>query len=393
MASRISNEFSQDVYLGIVMTLWSWDLSQSCNERRPHACIHQRCIGGRIPQLQRYFAYYKAIVSAYMDATTASERRIETHEDLFQVVSILKSNPDATLSELCRLTCANTNTTSHQTDGTSQVDAVALGVKALLMIDPSALHHSSDRLEKGTYRIHWKEDVPLSKYVQDSFPLGNHNVLSYNNSELFADIKKELRAVNLKKRLGITISATSDIRNHLHFDRKNNYLEVYHYTTFLKEQLRVTRDAGDCSSPSSSLKRGVLPRQLVLEILDSLQGTLFPLSDPRSKKLLRSLISKCSFDPDILNFEFSSVRRVGEESIPYVYLAERLADLYNELQTPRPRGWLQQSMQRKSGARHVMMATLIGVIFAVLLGIASLAVSSYQAWIAYQAWKHPVQPS
>ncbi|KLP00975.1 uncharacterized protein FFB20_08330 [Fusarium fujikuroi] len=393
MVSRISSDFNQDVYLDIVMALWSWDLSQSCNERQPHVCIHQRCIGGRIPQLQRYFAYYNAIVSTYMDATPANERRIETHEDLFQVVSILKSNPDATLSELCRLTFANTNTTSHQTDGTSQVDAVALGVKALLMIDPSALHHSSDRLEKGTYRIHWKEDVPLSKYVQDSFPLGNHNVLSYNNSELFADIKKELRAVNLKKRLGITISATSDIRNHLHFDRKNNYLEVYHYTTFLKEQLRVTRDVGDCSSPSSSLKRGVLPRQLVLEILDSLQGTLFPLSDPRSKKLLRSLISKCSFDPDVLNFEVSSVRRVGEESVPYVYLAERLADLYNELQTPRPRGWLQQSMQRKSGARHVMMATLIGVIFAVLLGIASLAVSSYQAWIAYQAWKHPVQPS
>ncbi|RKL30462.1 hypothetical protein BFJ72_g11575 [Fusarium proliferatum] len=253
MASRISNEFNQDVYLDIVMTLWSWDVSQSCNERRPHACIHQRCIGGRIPQLQRYFAYYKAIVSTYMDATPAKERRIETHEDLFQVVSILKSNPDATLSELCRLTRGNTN--SQQRDRTSHVDAVALGVKALLMIDPSALHHSSDRLEKGTYRIHWKEDVPLSKYIQDSFPLGNHNILSYNNSELFANIKKDLRAVNLKKRLAITIRATSDIRNHLHFDRKNNYLEVYHYTSFLKEQLRVTRDIGDCSSPSSSLKR------------------------------------------------------------------------------------------------------------------------------------------
>ncbi|KAF5556713.1 hypothetical protein FPHYL_7885 [Fusarium phyllophilum] len=391
MASRISSDLSQDVYFDVATALWSWDLSQSCNERQPHTCIHQRCIGGRIPQLQRYFAYYQAIVSTYMDATSANTRRIETHEDMFHVVSILKSNPDATLSELCRLT--RPSTSSQAADETRHVDAVALGVKALLMIDPSALHHSSDRLEKGTYRIHWREDVPLSKYIQDSFPLGNHNVLSYNNSELFAEVKKELKAVNLKKRLGIAIRATSDIRNHLHFDRKNNYLEVYHYTSFLKEQLRVTRDVGDCSNPSSSLKKGVLPRQLVLEVLDSLQGTLFPLSDPRSKKLLRSLISKCSFDPDILNFEVSSVRRVGEESVAYVYLADRLGDLYNELQTPRPRGWLQQSMQRRSGARHVMMATLIGVIFAVLLGIASLAVSSYQAWIAYQAWKHPVQPA
>ncbi|KAF9777347.1 hypothetical protein IL306_004445 [Fusarium sp. DS 682] len=249
----MSSELGQDLYLDIVMALWSWDLFQPCNDRRPHACIHQRCVGGRIPQLQRYSTYYNAIVSTYMDGTSVKSRRIKTHEDLFQVISILKTNPDATLSELCRL--ASPSTSSEPDNGMSQADAVALGVKAFLMIDPSALHHSSDRLEKGTFRVHWREDVPFSKYIQDSFPLGNHDVLSYNNSELFADAKKELKAVNLKKRLGITIRATSDIRNHLHFDRRDNYLEVYHYTSFLKEQLRVTRDVGDCSSPSSSLKR------------------------------------------------------------------------------------------------------------------------------------------
>ncbi|KAM5354134.1 hypothetical protein ACJ41O_000784 [Fusarium nematophilum] len=255
----------------------------------------------------------------------------------------MKTHPDATLSELCRLTFPAAGPERPGTE--DEIDALALGVKALLMIDPSALHHSSDRLEKGTFRVHWQSDMPFSKYVQDLFPPGNHNILSYNNSELFADVKRELRAVNLKKRLGITMRATSDIRNHLQLDRRNNVLEVYHYASFLKEQLR---------------------------------------------KLLRSLVSKCAFDPDLLNFQVSSVRRVGEESVPYVYLADRLADLYNELQSPRPRGWFQQSMQRKSSARHVMIATLIGVVFAILLGMASLAVSSYQAWIAYQAWKYPV---
>lgn len=50
-------------------------------------------------------------------------------------------------------------------------------------------------------------------------------------------------------------------------------------------------------------------------------------------------------------------------------------------------------MERKSGARYMMMATLIGVVFAVLLGMVSLAVSSYQTWIAYQAWQHPIAPA
>jgi hypothetical protein len=104
------------------------------------------------------------------------------------------------------------------------------------------------------------------------------------------------------------------------------------------------------------------------------------------------LVHSCSLDPDILHFEFSSIRKVGEENIPYVFLANRLSELYNELQNPRPRGWLERHMERKSGARYMIMATLIGVLFAVLLGIVSLAVSSYQTWIAYQAWQHPVAP-
>jgi hypothetical protein len=37
-------------------------------------------------------------------------------------------------------------------------------------------------------------------------------------------------------------------------------------------------------------------------------------------------------------------------------------------------------MERKSGLRHVMMATLAYVVFVVALGIASLAASLYQAW-------------
>jgi len=138
------------------------------------------------------------------------------------------------------------------------------------------------------------------------------------------------------------------------------------------------------------LDSGSLPRQLVLKVLDSLQTVLFPLSEPKSKRLLQSLVDKCSLDPDIVNFEYSSIRNIGEENIPYVYLADRLSDLYNEVRNPRPRGWLERQIERKSGARYMMMATLIGVMITVLLGIVSLAVSSVQTWIAYQAWKYPV---
>lgn len=130
----------------------------------------------------------------------------------------------------------------------------------------------------------------------------------------------------------------------------------------------------------------------MLEVLDSLQRILFPLADPKSRKLLESLVDKCAFDPDITTYEHASIRRDGEEIISYVFLADRLSDIYNEIQNPRPRGWLGKLLQRRSGARYMMMATLIGVIFAVFLGMLSLVVSSYQTWITYQAWRHPVPP-
>jgi hypothetical protein len=40
-----------------------------------------------------------------------------------------------------------------------------------------------------------------------------------------------------------------------------------------------------------------------------------------------------------------------------------------------------------------MMATLIGVMIAIMFGMVGIALSSYQAWLAYQQWQHPRQPA
>lgn len=68
-----------------------------------------------------------------------------------------------------------------------------------------------------------------------------------------------------------------------------------------------------------------------------------------------------------------------------------MAAFYDEVQNPTPRGWLYTWLERKSGARYVMMATLIGVIIAVIIGILGLGVATFQAWVSYQQWKHPLR--
>jgi hypothetical protein len=141
------------------------------------------------------------------------------------------------------------------------------------------------------------------------------------------------------------------------------------------------------------LRRGVLPRELALETLETLQAILFPLTEPKSKALLLSLTSTTTqnFDTEVLRYDSSTIRNpLQVEAIPYHYFGSRLGDLYEELSNPTPRG-MERWFERKSGARYVMMATIAGVLLAIFLGMASLALGAYQAWIGYQQWQHPVQ--
>ena len=120
-----------------------------------------------------------------------------------------------------------------------------------------------------------------------------------------------------------------------------------------------------------------------------MQKILFPLGSD-SEPLLRSLISKESFDPDCVRYGPESYRRNGEEEIKYQHFGSRLMDLYEEIENPSPRGFLEKWLERKSGARYVMLATLAGVVIAIVLGMLGLAVGIFQAWVAYESWKHPV---
>jgi hypothetical protein len=140
------------------------------------------------------------------------------------------------------------------------------------------------------------------------------------------------------------------------------------------------------------LSRGTLPRDLSLEVLDTIQKILFPVSDAKSRSLLRNLVSKSSFDRDCLDFESASIRENFEIDLPYRFFGARLTELYDEFEDPRPRSDFEKWLQRRSSTRHVMLATLIGVFVAVLLGIVGLGVSIYQTYIGYQAWQHPINP-
>ena len=260
----------------------------------------------------------------------------------------------------------------------------------MAMVNCSASGHSLGLLEHGAYQVPWQDDVGLDGFMENILPLTDHPGLNDTETKMYMDIKPSLMARKLKKRIGMKVRPTNDLRSHLKIDRRTNTLEVFHHVAFLKEHLRLTKDYPRHMLVEKSLSLGALPRQLVLECLDTVQKILFPLSDAKSRSLLQSLTTRFLFDPDCLRFESASIRNPDEKDIKYYYFGARLADLYDELEHPRPRGWLQKCIEQRSGARYTMMATLAGVLFALVLGMAGLAISGYQAWVGYQQWQHPV---
>jgi len=218
------------------------------------ACISHACPGQRIGNLQRYHKFYQNSVSAYLGDSSSSSRFLQSHEDLFRIVQTIRAKPESSLMELYRQDTPKSGPVQYIS--VEYRKAVTLVVKILAMVDSSPLHRSSHSLEKGTRRVYWKVDTPFSKYLQDLFPIENHPILSSKHAdvELLADMKSELRATTLIKRLGITFTATHDISNHLCFDRKTNVVQIFHHVAFLKEQLRATKGEGDFSTPSASNK-------------------------------------------------------------------------------------------------------------------------------------------
>ena len=169
-------------------------------------------------------------------------------------MSRLKSNPGATHTKFHRLYFPVSQSASPY-NVVELRNATSLVVKVMVIIELSALYYkSSGRLEKGSFRIPWRDNIAFSTYLQDLFPTTSHPVLSYVNSKLFLDIKSELRATKLKKYLGVSFRPTHDIRSHLFFDREAYIIEIFHHTTFLKEQLKATKSGGDFSTPPSSIK-------------------------------------------------------------------------------------------------------------------------------------------
>ncbi|OHE94330.1 hypothetical protein CORC01_10377 [Colletotrichum orchidophilum] len=347
--------------------LWDWKL-----------CVDNENKNSRpeMTKFEPYFQYYREMTASYVsDAFPPDEvQALRSHDDLHEIIMLIKSKPEVRRTELTEeyFSCRQGGNFTIPED---EKQAFNLAIKAILMISCS-YERQTGNIESSI----WKNDQSARDFVSATFSARGHPDLNEPDESL-PSIKSSLRATRLKKVAGLSLQGTDNLRNHLRMDRKTGVVELFHHTAFLKECLKASKDTKE---------EPILPRQLALETLDSLQNILFDL-DKESRTLLRSLVSKASFDPDCLSLGYQPYLRESEKDIKYHYWGSRLMDLYDELENPRPRRPIYVWLERRSQARHVMLATLIGVFIAIIIGILGLVVGIFQAWVSYQAWKHPVQ--
>ncbi|KAI1756109.1 hypothetical protein F4782DRAFT_321019 [Xylaria castorea] len=386
---------SRSDFAKLCEALWEWRPCADWTAERAcqHGNLGPECRYQDAERLGPFFDFYREITAYYVPELTGdSSQAVKTHDDLIRVIQHIKLHPHVPRLQLTAeyfATCRRIQIPDVPSN--DQNRAFSLAARVMTMLQSSVEDQSDGLLEAGTRPAIWHGNKSFDQFVdsvivrQNPLRLGPYNVAipRYPQPTFTLEslsVKRLMRVAKLK------VVPTSDLRDHLVLDKKNGTVAVYHYTIVLKEHLRAGRER-EAAGITTQQYHG-LPKQLVLETLHTLKYVLFPM-DSESQSILRSLVAKDGFDPDNCGVNTSWQLR-EEELIAYEYWGSRLVDLHDELENPTPRGFVETWMERKSGARYFMMATLAGVLVAILLGILSLVVSIIQTWIAWQQWKHPI---
>jgi len=379
MAFFLLRDISDDELQDLSKCLWRWNLCGDCTGKS--TCLNTRCPWSRAERLHTFWDRYRTLTAAYVPEMYTSRPALSSHADLRDVIHLIQNRPHDTREQLMEAHFTRGITSNTDLPGTSdQARAMNLGASILFSVNCGISHEHIALLEDGSSSIPWRNAVSAKVFVEEAFPKDQHSFIrSEKKYPDWPEVAAALSVKQLRRVLGIDLEATTDLRSHLSFDRKRRILQVFHCTAMLKETLsEIERDPDGC----------LLPRELILEVFDTIHNVLFP-PDRDSQALLSSLVTKHGFDKDLLRFEALSHRDQEDPKPSFPYFGSRLAELYDEMQNPRPRTRLESWFERKSGARYMLMATMIGVFIAVIIGILGLGVSGFQAYISYQQWKHP----
>ncbi|KAK7911825.1 hypothetical protein PG985_014306 [Apiospora marii] len=118
-------------------------------------------------------------------------------------------------------------------------------------------------------------------------------------------------------------------------------------------------------------------------------GILFHFDDHRSSRILERLITKDGFDQDCARPEGYKMFADPKE-LEYLYWGERLATLHAFVHDRPPRNKFERWITWQSSESNAFAIALFALLISIIVGLLSLGLAGVQTWIAYKAWKEPV---
>ena len=231
-------EVPDAVFQRLCETLWDWNLCSGCSTSQ--ACVGENCPRRRRARLEPFYQYYKEVAESYVpeivpDALPA----IRSHQDLFNIIRLLKENPTVSRIQLTKEYFSSRN--ENETPLSDQHRAFNIALRVIAMINCTVETQAGGLLESGVEPSIWRSNQTLLEFISETFPMRDHPSLN-DEDGTFPDIKSEVTAGKLKKIAGLKFQGTSDLRNHLKLDQKTGTVEIYHHTSVLKEHLMASKE-------------------------------------------------------------------------------------------------------------------------------------------------------
>jgi len=235
--------------------LWGWEICLCCKAEQ--CCTTADCPWPRSHRLAGYFAFYKDITALYVpEFLPGSHPALRNHGDLFDIIRVLKTQPDVPRSQLTQNHFSNRDGGNAPMPPISDQDrAVSLAVRAMTMIKCSAEKQSLDFIELGTKPLQWRQEISLSQFMTEAFPKTSHPAFSEKqNTGSSVELKAQLTAQRLKKIAGLKFQPTSDLGKHLELDQKRGVVQIFHHTAFLTEPLIASQSISTTVSVGEAIE-------------------------------------------------------------------------------------------------------------------------------------------
>ncbi|KAL3443966.1 hypothetical protein BJX65DRAFT_320303 [Aspergillus insuetus] len=338
-----------------------------------------------------YFKLYESIFCPAENHNTIIQidnPAFESHADILECARTLRANPTLTHEQLTSY--LSSSRAISQTDCRNAIQSV---VRVAFMLDCSVRDKYSPNYEVSGYsHARWEAREPFASYVERAVPRHTPDQGSGFDPNRH---RNALKAWKLKKRCRLQFLPTDNIMEHLLYDPKTQIVQVFHHTGYLKSHLRRSQDQAFDQEVLGSLKLGMLPPQLLLETLHTIQFILFPISSDKggkSTRMLKALMRKHGFDPNA-RVDEGLIRKDVPPKFKYEYWAHRLKILYHLAKSPPPRNWVVSWIERHTSERNALTVAIVGLFLSAFFGLLTCLIGGAQLYIAIVAWKDPREPS